>query len=123
MHQSVTIRVISNEQKRKEFFHRAELFCIQNDLQYKVLLDEPYWKIEGLFEIEVLLQPAPIWNYGNWSAAFHYLFEDQFTIEWGQEDDISLCHYPAYDDFDSYFVIFYIPSQFFNPKPSKSIRH
>lgn len=123
MHQSVAIRVISNEQKRNEFFHRVKLFCERNGLQYNVVQDEPYWKIEGLFEIEVLLEPSPVWNYGNWSEAFRYLFKEQFTIEWGQEDEISLCHYPAYDDFDSYFVIFCIPSKYFVPKPSRTIRH
>ena len=67
--------------------------------------------------------PAPIWNCGAWRTAYKFLFEQEFTIEWGKNEDISLCFYPAYTDIDSYFVIFYIPSNNFVPKPSKTIRH
>jgi len=123
MDRAVTIRVIANEQQRSEFFRRAESFSERNHLRLKILQDEPYWKIEGLFEIKVELHPAPVWNYGNWSEAFHFLFDERFTIEWEQNDDISLYHYPAYDDFESCFVIFCIPSSCFIPKPSKTIRH
>lgn len=123
MERAVMLRVIANEQKRHEFFQRLELFCKKHDLRYKVSQDEPYWKIENLFEIGIDFDSSPVWNYGNWSAAFHYLFEAQFTIEWPDDAWIHLCHYPAYDDFDSYFVIFYIPIKYFVPQPSKSIRH
>ena len=117
------MRVIANEFKRDAFLRRVKLFCAQNDLQYTTLRDKPYWKIEGLFKIEVSLESVPVWNYGKWSDAFHFLFEEQFTIEWPDDTLIELCHYPAYNDLDSYFVVFWIPVIYFVPLPSKSIRH
>ena len=123
MESAIFIRVISNNQKKKELFERLKIFCDKNKFQFKILQDEPYWKIENLFEIRIEFSPAPIWNYGSWSAAYKFLFEQEFTIEWDPGEDIALCHYPAFDDFDSYFVIFYIPSKNFVPKPSKTIRH
>ena len=120
---AISIRVISTEHKKKELFERLEAFCGENHFEYRILQDEPYWKIENLFEIEVEFSPAPVWNYGRWSAAYKCLFKQDFTIEWGPNEDISLRYDPAVGDFDSYFVIFHIPSRNFIPKPSKTIRH
>ena len=123
MNSAMFIRVIASELKRKELFGRLSVFCEKNNLEYRILQDEPYWKIENLFEIEVEFSPAPVWNYGRWSAAYKCLFKQDFTIEWGPNEDISLRYDPAVGDFDSYFVIFHIPSRNFIPKPSKTIRH
>ena len=123
MGSAISIKVISNEQKRNRLFERLETFCEKNHLTSKITQNEPYWKIDGLFEIGIEISPAPIWNYGAWSAAYKFLFEQEFTIEWETNEDISLRFYPAYNDLDSYFVIFYIPSSNFIPKPSKTIRH
>ena len=123
MESAISIRVLSNEQKRDNLLDRLETFCKKNNLSFKILRNEPYWKIDGLFEIGIEISPAPIWNYGAWSAAYKFLFEQEFTIEWETNEDISLRFYPAYNDFESYFVIFHIPSSNFIPKPSKTIRH
>ena len=123
MDSTISIRVIANEKKRNELFERLQVFCGNNNLKFKISQNEPYWKTDGLFEMEIEIFPAPIWNYGAWSTAYKFLFEQEFTIEWGTNEDISLCFYPAYTDLDSYFVIFYIPSNNFVPKPSKTIRH
>jgi hypothetical protein len=123
MDSAIHISVIANERKRGELFGRLDAFCEKNNAACKMLQNEPYWKIDGLFELGIEISPAPIWNYGAWSAAYRFLFEQEFTIEWEANGDISLCYYPAYDDRDSYFVIFHIPSRNFLPKPSKTIRH
>jgi hypothetical protein len=123
MDSAISIRVIATERKKKELFERLKAFCEKNHFACRILQDEPYWKIENLFEIEIELSPAPIWNYGKWSAAYKFLFEQDFTIEWEQNEDISLCGYPAVDDCDAYFAILHIPSINFVPKPSKTIRH
>ena len=91
--------------------------------QYTEIQNEPYWKIEGRKEMLIEFGPVPVWNYGKWSAAYKCLFEQDFTIEWEPNEDISLRYDPAVGDFDSYFVIFHIPSRNFVPKPSKTIRH
>ena len=123
MDSAVSIKTIATNQKRKELFERLKLFCERNNFEFRISQDEPYWKIDNLFETKIEIFPVPVWNYGKWSAAYKFLFEQDFTIEWEQNEDVSLCYYPAFDDFDSYFVIFYIPSNNFLPKPSKSIRH
>ena len=123
MGSAISIKVISNEQKRNRLFERLETFCEKSHLTSKITQNEPYWKIDGLFEIGIEISPAPIWNYGAWSAAYKFLFEQEFTIEWEANEDISLRFYPSYNDFESYFVIFHIPSSNFIPKPSKTIRH
>ena len=123
MDSAIFVRVICNDQKRNDFFDRLQIFCKENNFEPKFLKNESYWKIEGLFEIEIEMSPAPIWNYGAWSTAYRFLFEQEFTIKWEENEDISLCCYPAVDDFDSYFVIVYIPSRCFVPKPSKTIQH
>lgn len=123
MESSISIRVICNERKRGELFDHLNVFCEKNNFECKILQNEPYWKVEGLFEMSLEIAPAPVWNYGAWSAAYRFLFEQEFTIEWAANEDISLYHYPAYDDMDSYFVIFHIPSSHFVPKPSKTVRH
>ena len=123
MDSTISIRVIANEKKRNELFERLQVFCGNNNLKFKISQNEPYWKIDELFEMRIEIFPAPIWNYGAWRTAYKFLFEQEFTIEWETNEDISLCFYPAYADFDSYFVIFYIPSNNFVPKPSKTIRH
>ena len=119
----ISIKVIASELKRKELFGRLIVFCEKNNLEYRILQDEPYWKIENLFEIGIELSPAPVWNYGKWSEVYKFLFEQEFTIEWGPNEDISLCNYPTSHDLDSCFVVFCIPSKSFFPKPSKTIRH
>ena len=126
MDSAISIRIIANEQKRDGLFERLHIFCDRNNLTYKIQQNEPYWKTDGLFEIGIEISPAPIWNYGAWRAAYKFLFEQEFTIEWEPNEDISLCSYPAYDDLAdlaTYFVIFHIPSNNFVPKPSKTIRH
>lgn len=123
MDSAISIRVIAAERKKKELFERFKTFCEENHFECRILQYEPYWKTENFFEIRIEVSPAPIWNYGKWSAAYKFLFEQDFTIEWEPNEDISLCYYPAFDDFDSYFVIFHIPSRNFVPKPSKTIRH
>ena len=123
MGSAIYIKVIANAQKKKELFERLETFCQKNNFEFKFLQDEPYWKTDNLFEMKIELSPAPVWNYGKWCAAYKFLFEQDFTIEWEQNEDISLCYYPALGDINSYFVIFYIPSRNFVPKPSKTIRH
>lgn len=120
---NVSTRIISNYAKRSELFDRLNLFCKQNDLSFKILQNEPYWKIDGAYEILIELENPPVWNYGKWGEAYKFLFDQDFTIEWEPNEDICLCYYPEVEDFDSYFVIFRIPSHFFVPKPSKDIRH
>lgn len=119
----VSARVIANDTKRNEFFERLKLFCSQNSLNFNVAQNIPYWKIDGLFEISIEIESCRVWNYGKWSEAYKFLFNQDFTIEWGLNDDISLCCYPECDNLDSYFVILHIPSDLFVPKPSKDIRH
>ena len=121
--ESVFIRVISNEQRKDELLERLKTFCIENGLEFRITQDEPYWKIETHFEMSIDLYPSPVWNYGKWCEAYKFLFKQDFTIEWEENEDISLCYYPDFDDLNSYFVIFHIPSKKFFPKPSKTIRH
>ena len=120
---NVSARIISNGTKRNELFDRLNLFCKQNNLNLRILRNEPYWKTNGAYEMLIELESSPVWNYGKWGEAYKFLFNQDFTIEWEPNEDICLCYYPECDDLNSYFVLFHIPSEFFVPKPSKDIRH
>jgi len=120
---NVFVHVILSTQKREMLFERVRAFCEENRLRFGVLRDEVYYKVEGCTELLIEFYSPSVWNYGKWSAAYRYLFEQGFTIEYEANEDICLCYYPACGDLESYFVRFYIPSQYFYPKPSKSVRH
>ena len=108
---SASLRVIATPQKTAEFLTRLEAFCRESKIHCIVHRNDAYYKIDGQQEAGVILSDCPTWSRTQWFQACELWFGKQKFIVEPNGEDVEFCSYPAYDDLESYFVIFTLPAR------------